>query len=158
TATVTGFPVLGAVEEMNLTAGTITTTIAVTNAQTVIANGTGSQLLVFSNDSDPITVLTPVRAVSPVDTSCLSGTPNAVGTIVPGFDRRVDAVMSATAAYVLNCGVECGGTQASVQTLDLNTLAVGAPVPVNGATYGLLSGTSLYVAGKGTPTGPTCVS
>jgi hypothetical protein len=38
------------------------------------------------------------------------------------------------------------------------TLAVGAPVPVNGATVAFLSGTTLYVAGKGTPTGPLCAS
>ena len=36
--------------------------------------------------------------------------------------------------------------------------AVGAPVNVNGATIGLLSGTQLYVAGNGTPTGPLCAS
>jgi hypothetical protein len=58
----------------------------------------------------------------------------------------------------LNCGAECGGAQASVQTLDLSTFAVGAPVNVNGATMALLKGTQLYVAGNGTPTGPLCAS
>jgi hypothetical protein len=102
-----------------------------------------------------------------VDLSCLSNNPqgnpppNAVCTIVPGFDRPVFAVLNGTTAYVLNCGAECGGTQASVQVLDLSTSTptlVGAPVSVNGATYALLSGTNLYVAGRGTPTGPTCAS
>jgi hypothetical protein len=158
TATVTGFPVLGAVEIMNFSAGSIITTIAVNNAQTVISNSTGSQLLVFSNDSNSITVLTPGNALPPVDLSCYNNAPNSVCTILNGFDRPVYAILSGTTAYIFNCGAECGGTQASVQTLDLNTLAVGTPVPVNGATFGLLSGTSLYVAGKGTPTGPLCAS
>jgi hypothetical protein len=158
TATVNGFAFLGAVEVLNLSAGAITTTIGVTNAQTVIANATGTQLLVFSNDSDSITVLTPGNAVPPVDTSCFSNPPNAVCSIVPGFDRPVTAIINGTTAYILNCGAECGGIQASVQTLDLTTFAVGTPIPVNGATVGLLSGSKLYVAGKGTGTGPLCSS
>jgi hypothetical protein len=165
TATVLGFPgVLGAVEVMNLSAGSITSTIAVTKAQTVIPNADGSQLLVFSNDSDSMTLLTPARALPGVDLSCLSTTnppPNAVCSIVPGFDRPVFAIVNQTTAYVLNCGAECGGTQASVQVVDLSTptpTLVGVPVKVNGATYGFLSGTNLYVAGKGTPNGPLCSS
>jgi len=158
-ASVNGFEFLGAVDVLNLAApGSLTTTIAVTNAQTVIANSTGSQLLVFSNGSDSVTVLTPSNAAPPVDTSCLTNPPNSVCTIVPGFDRPVYAVVNGSTAYILNCGAECGGVQASVQTLDLTTLAVGTPVPVNGATVGLIIGSQLYVAGKGTPTGPLCSS
>src|SRR4029077_7634159 len=106
---------------------------------------------------DSITVLTPANAVSPVDLSCQSA-PNAVCTQVPGFDRPVWAVVSANTAYILNCGAECGGLQASVQSLDLSSLAVGPPVLVNGATIGLISGSQLCVAGKGTPTGPLCTT
>jgi len=160
TANVTGFPVLGAVEVMNLSAGSIISTIAVTNAQTVVPNQDGSQLLVFSNDSNTLTLLTPARAVPGVDLSCSQGN-TVVCTSVSGFDRPVFAVVNQTTAYVLNCGAECGGTQASVQVVDLSTTPptlVGAPVKVNGATYAALSGTNLYVAGNGTPTGPTCAS
>jgi hypothetical protein len=158
TGVVSGFSFVGTVEVMNLSAGAIATTIGVTNARTVLSNSTGSQLLVFSNDSDSVTLLTPANAVPPVDTSCLTNPPNAVCTIVPGFDRPVYAIISGNTAYILNCGAECGGTQASVQTLDLTTLAVGTPVKVNGATFGLLNGTTLYVAGKGSSTGPLCSS
>jgi hypothetical protein len=160
TATIPGYPVLGAVEVMSL-AGSITTQIAVNNAQTVVPNSDGSQLLVFSNDSNTIALITPARALPFVDLSCYSTTnppPNAVCTFISGFDHPVFAIVNQTTAYILNCGAECGGTQASVQTLDLSTLAVGAPVPVNGATYAFLSGTNLYVAGNGTPTGPLCSS
>jgi hypothetical protein len=155
-ATVPGFPVLGALEVMNLT-GSITTTIPVPNAQTVVSNANGTQLLVFSNDSNSVTVINPETAQPPVDPSCTTA-PNGVCTVISGFDRPVYAVQSGTTAYILNCGAECGGTQASIQTLDLNSFAVGTPVPVNGATYGFIAGTSLYVAGNGTPTGQTCAS
>ena len=159
TATINGFSFTGAVDVMNFTSGTITSTIAVTNAQTVVSNKTGLQLLVFSNDSDSVTVLNPVNAVPPVDTSCLTTPPNSgVCKIVTGFDRPVNAVINGTTAYILNCGAECGGIQASVQTLDLSTLTPGTPVPVNGATVAFLNGSSLYVAGNGTPTGPLCSS
>jgi hypothetical protein len=162
TATINGLSVLGAVEVMNLSTGQLSA-IAVANAQTVISNSGGSQLLVFSNDSNSVTVIAPANAVPPVDFSCYATTattlnPNSICTSVPGFDRPVWGIISGNTAYILNCGAECGGTQASVQTLDLSTFAVSAPVPVNGATIGFLNGTQLYVAGNGTPTGPPCAS
>ena len=157
TATVNGFSFVGAVDILDFVRSQLTT-IAVTNAQTVIANSNGAQLLVFSNDADSVTVLSPGSSVPPVDLSCLSGTVNPVCTVVPGFDRPAWAVVSGNTAYILNCGAECGGVQASVQTLDLTTLAVGPPVFVNGATIGLLNGSQLFVAGNGTPTGPLCTS
>jgi hypothetical protein len=156
TASISGFAFLGAVEVLNL-AGAITTTIGVTNAQTVVANSGGSQLLVFSNDSNSVTVLSPLNAVPPVDTSC-SSAPNTVCTIVPGFDRPVTAIISSDSgtAYILNCGPECGGVQASVQPLNLSTLSVGTAVPVDGATVAFLAtGNTLYVAGN-SPTNKAC--
>src|SRR5579864_3372498 len=47
-ASVPGFNVLGAVDVMNLNTGAITTTIGVSNAQTVISNANNTQLLVLS--------------------------------------------------------------------------------------------------------------
>jgi hypothetical protein len=148
-AIVNGSPT-GAVVVMNLTAGGITATISVPNAQTLVASPDGTQLLVFSGDSDSVTIFSPLL----VNTG--------VPVTVPGFDRPVYGVFSAdgSIAYILNCGAECKGVQASVQILDFTTSppSAGALVPVNGATVGFLSGTTLYVAGKGTPTGPTCAS
>jgi hypothetical protein len=157
TATVNGFSVLGAIEVMNLSAGSITTTIGVTNAQTVIANSTGSQLLVFSNDSDSVTVLFPNSAVPPVDTSCLINPTNtAVCVQVPGFDRPVYGIISGSTAYILNCGLQCHGTQpASVAVFDLGTLTITNTIPVHGAYTALLSGSTLYVAGM-SPTENDC--
>jgi hypothetical protein len=60
-------------------------------------------------------------------------------------------------AYVLNCGAECGGTQASVQILNMAATppTAGASVPVNGATIAFLNGSTLYVAGN-SPTNSLC--
>lgn len=140
----------GAVVGMNLTSGTISATISVPGAQTVVASPDGTQLLVFSNDSDLVTVIYPLL----VNTGN-----NPVTVTVPGFDRPVYAVFSAdgSTAYVMNCGPECGGTRASVQTMSFATTPpiAGAAVAVDGATVGLLSGSTLYVAGI-SPTNSAC--
>ncbi len=166
TAIINGFSFTGAVDVMNFNSGSVTTTIAVTNAQTVVSNSTtqtstGSQLLVFSNDSDAMTVLNPGNAVPPVDTSCLTSPTNtSVCTIVPGFDRPVNAVFdpTGTTAYIFNCGAECGGVQASVAIFDMASLSIRKTIPVNGATIGFLSGSTLYVAGNGSGSGQLCKS
>lgn len=133
-------PSPGAVVEMNLTSGGVTATISVPNAQTVISNSSATQLLVFSNDSDAVTVVSPL----------LLNTGSPVTVSVPGFDRPVYGFYSGSSVYILNCGAECGGTQASVQILNLATTppTAGALVPVDGATIGFLSGSTLYVAGN----------
>lgn len=145
-AAVPGAPLIGsppgAVEVMDLPNDVISSSISVPSAQTVVSNPAGTELLVFSNDSDAVTVVSPL----------LVNTSAPVTTTISGFDRPVYAVFSSdgSTAYVLNCGPECGGTQASVQTLSIATLAVGTPVPVDAATIGLLSGSTLYVAGSPT--------
>jgi len=146
TATVNGFAYLGAVASMNFTNGAFTA-IAVNSAQTVVSNSDGSQLLVFSADSDSMTVLNPGIATPPVDTSCYYTPPSAACRIVPGFDRPVFAVVKDNMAYVLNCGSQCGGSQASVMFFDLATLTITKTVPVPAATMALLNNTTLYVAG-----------
>jgi DNA-binding beta-propeller fold protein YncE len=134
----------GAVQVMNLQSGGISSTISVPSAQTVVASPNGNQVLAFSNNSDVVTVISPL----------LVNTGSPVTATVPGFDQPVYAVFSAdgSTAYVLNCGPECSSPSAtaSIQTLDMATLAVGTPIPVDGATIGWLSGSTLYVAG--TPT------
>lgn len=149
TATVNGFAFLGAVEVLNFAANSFTT-IAVSNAQTVVSNSQGTELLVFSPDSDAVTVLFPSAAVPPVDTSCYNSPPNTVCTIVQDsrLSRPVNAIVSGSTAYILNCGVQCGGTQqASVAVFDLGSLAITQTIPVDAATMAYLSGSTLYVAG-----------
>lgn len=135
----------GAVVEFNIASGGVTYDISVPNAQTVVANPSGTQLLAFSGDSDSVTVLSPseinignpVTAVIPTCASC----------------RPVNAVFSpdGTTAYILNCGAECyaaGGVTPSVQPLNMTTLTLGTAVPVDGATVAYLNGSTLYVAGN----------
>jgi hypothetical protein len=148
-------PSPGAVIGMSLAVGGgISATISVPNAQTVVASPDGSHLLVFNNSTQTTVIL-------PYQIDQQTGSP--VTITVPGFDSPVYGVFSAdgNTAYILNCGAQCGGTQASVQVLNMSTTPptiVGATIPVNGATVGFLSGSTLYVAGKGTPTGPLCAS
>jgi hypothetical protein len=152
-----GSPPPGAIVAMNLASnGSVEATISVPNAQTVVSSPDGTQLLVFSGDSEISHVVTIVYPL-------LVNTNNPLDVItVSGFDSPVYGVFSAdgSTAYILNCGPQCGGTQASVQILNLGTTppTVGAVIPVNGATVGFLSGSTLYVAGKGTPSGPPCAS
>jgi len=139
-------PPPGAVEVLNLTQGGITATLSVPSAQTVVASPDGTHLLAFSSDSDVITVVYPL----------LVNISNPVTVTVQGCGgcRPAYAVFSAdsSTAYILNCGPECGGASAtaSVQTLNMTTLALGTPVAVDGATIGWLSGSTLYVAGNST--------
>jgi len=159
-ATVTGYSFVGAVESMNFPASQLTT-IAVTNAETVVSNSGGSELLVFSNDSDSMTVLFPANAVPPVDTTCLNTVPNQPVTastacaLVTGFDRPVYAVVNGNTAYILNCGPQCGGVMASVMVFDVPSLTVTNTIPVDAATWALINGSTLYVAGT-SPTNNDC--
>jgi hypothetical protein len=147
----------GAVVVMNLGfSGGTAATLSVPNAQTIVSSPDGTQLLAFSGDSNISHIVTVVYPL-------LVNTNNPLDVItVSGFDSPVYGVFSAdgSTAYILNCGPQCGGTQASVQILNMTTTppTVGAIIPVNGATIGFLSGSTLYVAGKGTPTGPLCAS
>jgi hypothetical protein len=102
-------------------------------------DNTGSRLLGFSDNSDSVAVITPSNI----------GTPNVVSTPVGGFDRPVSAFFSSdgTTAYVVNCGAECGGTQAGVQTLDLTTNTAGIAIPVPAATIAFVSNSTMYLAG-----------
>jgi hypothetical protein len=160
-AQVTGFPP-GAIEVMNLSSGGISTIIGVPNAQTVVANANGAQLLVFSHDLDTVSIVSPLLAAPPVDTGC-DLQPSTTCTLVSGFDRPVYGFFSSDGgtAYILNCGQECGGTGAggkgaSIQALHLTSPpTVDSPVPVDGATMGFISGSTLYVAGN-SPSNNSC--
>jgi hypothetical protein len=77
-------------------------------------------------------------------------TPDSTVQTVTGLDHPIYGVFSAddSKAYILNCGAECGGTQASVVTVDMSSLAVSQPVNVDAATVGTADSNNLYVAGN----------
>jgi len=103
-------------------------------------------------DCEPLNI--PVYCAVPVNT----------GSNATAFDRPVGVYFSldGTAAYVLNCGAECGGTTSSVTflqqgALNVNNFTIGIPnansftanVPVpGGVTAALSDGTTLYVSGQ----------
>lgn len=133
----------GAVQVINVADATITGAYAVPSARYIALSPNAKYLLVFANDSDSVFFIDlSASTVVPVE--------------VPGFARPVNAFFSAdgNTAYVLNCGPECGSANpASVAQFDLPTQTIGVTVPVGGASVGLLSGTTLYVAGTPIPPG-----
>ena len=126
------------------------TTITVPNALRMVRSPDGKHLLVFPDDA--------TNTVWYIDTTAATLTPVEAGGAPGLFDRPVWAVFSSDSskAWVLNCGPECGGANASVQVVTFPGAALsGAPVNVaGGATYGVLSGNTLYVAG--TPPSNPC--
>jgi hypothetical protein len=116
----------------------------------------GTKLLVFPDPQAQVPPNTSTFFV--VDTATA-----AVQTITDAahLDQPFTAVFngSETQAFILNCGAECGGTAASVVFADFTnaTATFSAPIPVFGATVGLMNGANLYVAGtpNPAPTGPT---
>ncbi len=128
---------------------------------------TGNRILAFSEGADtgPDSVPNVVAVITPSSV----GTTNSTVTFVSGFDHPVAAFFSSddSIAYVLNCGAECGGTQASVQQLNLTNNTLGsyvplcAPGPIPGScatlpgggvapsagSVALVDGSTMYVAG-----------
>jgi hypothetical protein len=133
----------GAVEVLNLQNGFIAASIPVPGAHFVVSSPDGNHVLVFSDNSDRVTVITTI----------LIGTSTDPRSYITGFDRPVWAIFTNSAtAYVLNCGVQCGGKAAGVSVLEVGASTAMSTTLVSAATYGLLNGSTLYVAG--TPARP----
>ena len=138
----------GIVEAITLSSGTVTGQADVPSVHYLSIDNSGNRILGFSDNSDSVAVITPSQI----------GIGNAV-TYVGGpgvFDRPVAAFFSSddSTAYVVSCGAECGGTQASVQQFDLNTNTLVASVPACApgttqcaGTVALLNGSTMYLAG-----------
>jgi hypothetical protein len=150
TAPIAGQPP-GAVVVMNLQTGSRSATIPVPGAHFIVPSPDGNHILVFSDNSDTVTVIA----------TALVGTQIDPRTYVSGFDHPVWGIFTSNgAAYVLNCGAQCGGTAAGVAVLDLGVSTAVSTTPVSAATYGLVSGSTLYVAGTPPPNPPgtnTCI-
>jgi hypothetical protein len=128
----------GAVQVLDVTNSVISASYPVPNVRWVALSGDNKKLLAFPDDISN----TPYY----IDLSVTS--PSAIP--IPGtFDHPIAAYFSSdnTKAYVLNCGPECGGAQASVTELTISGFAQRS-VAVPAATVATLDGTTLYVAGQ----------
>jgi hypothetical protein len=135
----------GAVEVLNLQSGGIAASIPVPGAHFVVCSPDGNHVLVFSDNTDTVTVITTI----------LIGTSSDPRSTIAGFDRPVWGIFANnTTAYVMDCGAQCGGTAAGVSVLDVGAASPVSTSPVAAATYGLLNGSTLYVAGSPSPNPP----
>jgi len=140
----------GLVELVATSSGTFTGQVAVPAVHYLSISNSGNFLFGFSDNSDSVAVITPT----------LVGVGNAVTYIGgPGiFDHPISAFFSSgdTTAFVLNCGAECGGIQASIQPVDMTTSppTVGVAVKVMAASIALVNNSTVYLAGTPVPASP----
>jgi hypothetical protein len=106
-------------------------------ARRIVLSHNNAKLLVFNEQ------LNQFEIINTADSSVQTIT-------VTGLDHPVYGVFSAddSKAYILNCGAECGGTQASVSLFDMTSLTVTQSVNVDAASIGISDSTNLYVAGS----------
>ena len=140
------------------------------NVYRVSTNPSGSAALAFVQDSNLVYSVYKLQTNQKVPSNAVDCEPQNIPVYcalpVPGtFDRPTKAVFSAdgTTAFILNCGPECGGTQASISFLPVAGIIIqsGAPVPPGapsavtatipvpgGVTNALQNGNLLYLAGQ----------
>jgi hypothetical protein len=131
----------GTVQSVNTATGLITATDSVPGVQRLVMGPQGTSILAF-NDTLAInfTVLRPPSTI-----------PLVLGNA--GLDHPANGVFFSVDNNfnVFNCGRECAGTKASEASVTLNTPGgpfISPPLAVSGATVGLLSGTTVFVAGS----------
>lgn len=138
----------GSVEFADTTASTVTVqTVPVPLATGLALNHAGNKLLVFSDQGarDPSGVVDESNSLNLVDPTAKTA------TLVAGFDRPIAGFFSTddSTAYVINCGAQCGGTQAGVAVVNMTATppAIVTTVPVAAATVATLDNGTLYLAG-----------
>jgi len=152
----------GFVEAFDTTSGNVLATIPVPNAVRLVMSPQGSRLLVFT-DNPQLLPSPNANAFFIINTANLSNSTTATAVAESPGDQPFTGIFngSETNAFILNCGSECGGTAASVVPADFSAApALSTPIPVAGATVGLISGQSLFVAGTPVtvPAGVNCSS
>lgn len=149
----------GAVEVLNLSSQTITASLPVGGAHYVVGSHNGNRVLAFGSSPDTITVISPSLVGTSTDPrtpvmnpSDCSPTPGSAHSCP--FDYPVWGIFSSddSTVYIFNCGAECSGTTASIASIAALDMTTNPPtakwtLAVPAATFGLLSGNTLYVAG-----------
>jgi hypothetical protein len=147
----------GVVEKLSTSSGTVTATVPIPAAHFMVPSPSGNQILVFSDNSDTVTLLTPslIGAASQPSPLLPCTSVQVAACVIPAtFDRPVWALFdpSGSTAYIINCGPECGGNAPSISVVNVAAISGGstivtATVPVPAASTGLLQGNMLYIAG-----------
>jgi hypothetical protein len=146
----------GVVEAISIASPNIVGQVNIPAVQYLAISNSGNRILAFSEG--PNSVADTVAVITPSNIGIAGATDVTFVGGVGVFDHPVAAFFSSddSTAYILSCGAECGGTQASVQQFNLvtNTLVASAPVCVSSGgvqqcagSVALLSGSSLYIAG-----------
>ena len=113
------------------------------NLYRVSINPSGSAALAFVQDSNSVYSVYKLQANQKTPSNAVDCEPQNLPVYcilpVPGtFDRPTKAIFSpdGATAYILNCGPECGGVQASVSFLPVAGIIIqsGAPVPPGAPT------------------------
>jgi len=109
----------------------------------------GAHRIVLSHNNNKLLVF---NEQLPSQLEIINTADSTVQTVsLPGqLDHPIYGVFSSddSKAYILNCGAECGGTQASIAVLDMTALTVSQSVPVDAATIAISDSSNLYVAGS----------
>lgn len=151
---------LDGVQFISTADGTVSpSTLTVPAARRLVMSPNGSKVLVFSDPQAQVPSTAHTFFVIDIATK------SAAAITSPKLDQPITAVFNSsdTQAFVLNCGDECGGTAASVVSVDFSGVfsspavpaTVSTPTAVPGATVGLLNGTNLFVAGTPPPGSPS---
>ena len=120
----------------------LTTPVTVPNAMRIVRSNNSKYILAFPDDNS--------NTVYFIDTGFgVTPAPTPTVTAVTGFDHPVYAVFSPddSFAYVVNCGLQCGGANAGIQILNIPAHTLGALLPLQAADFALLNGSTLYVPG-----------
>jgi hypothetical protein len=135
----------GAVIRIALSTASINAIVPIPAVRFIVESNDGNNILAMADNSNVVTMVA----------TSLIGTTTPPITICC-FDHPVWGIFSSDdgTAYILNCGPECGGTAASVSVVDIASQTITSNIPVSAATMGLISGSTLYVAG--TPPGTPC--
>ena len=147
----------GFVQSVDTTTGVARPVLRIGNARRLVMSPKGTKLLVFPDPQGQVPPNTSTFFVVDTATSAVQ-----VVTDATHLDQPFTAVFngSETQAFILNCGAECGGANASVAFADFTnpttTFAPALPISVPGATVGLINGANLYVAGTPTVPVPGC--
>jgi DNA-binding beta-propeller fold protein YncE len=148
---------IGFVQSVDTTTGVARPVLRIGNARRLVMSPKGTKLLVFPDPQGQVPPNTSTFFVVDTATSAFQ-----VVTDATHLDQPFTAVFngSETQAFILNCGAECGGANASVAFADFTnpttTFAPALPISVPGATVGLINGANLYVAGTPTVPVPGC--